>query len=325
MTLGVVVPCHRQEALLPRTVAALERALAGHAWRGVVVLGGRDDAAAPRPAFGPAWRVLAPPAGVAGTPGAARMLGFAAVEGEWTLFVDADTEVDAGWVARALAAAPADPRVAGYGGRLEERVYAGGRDWAGSSDLNRVGDAERDVELLTTPALYRREALLAVGGYDPRLGAEEDFELGLRLAGAGWRLRLLAGPAARHWNPPRPSLAELARRWEFGLTFGPGEALRLYLGRPGFGALLRRQWLPIAALAVWLAGVVALVAAASGAGVTPLAGWLAALALIVALLAARKRSLRLALLGWLTWSANGLGVLVGFARPPRRAAQRGRA
>ena len=318
MTLGVVVPCHRQEEHLPRTVTALERALAGHAWRGVIVLGGRDDDRAPRPVFGPSWQVLAPPAGVAGTPGAARMLGFAAVEGAWTLFVDADTEVNADWVGHALAATAADPRVAGYGGRIEERVFAGALDWAGDPDLNRVGDLERDVDLVTTPALYRRAALLAEGGYDARLGAEEDFELGLRLRRAGWRLRVLAGPAARHWNPPRPSLAELGRRWRFGLTFGPGEALRLYLGRPGFGALLGRQRLPLAMLGLWLAGAAAFAATALGAGALPLELWALAWLALMLLVASRKRSLRLAVLGVLTWSANGAGMLVGFVRRPRR-------
>ena len=173
--------------------------------------------------------------------------------------------------------------------------------------------------MLTTPALYRRAALLAVGGYDARLGAEEDFELGLRLGRAGWRLRLLAGPAARHWNPPRPSLAELRRRWRMGLTIGPGQALRLYLGRPGFGALLDRQRLPLAMLGLWLAGGLALAAAALGGGLRPLAWWSLAWLALVMMMAARKRSLRLALHGMLAWSANGLGVVVGFARPPRRA------
>lgn len=325
MTLGVVVPCHRQEARLPRTLAALETALADRAWHGAVVLGGRDDPSAPLPMAGAHWQVLAPPPGLAGTPGAARMLGFAAVPGEWVLFVDADTEVDAGWVTRALAVAGTDERVAGYGGRIEERVTDGVRDWPGDPDLNRVGDRERDVELLTTPALYRRAALLEVGGYDARLGAEEDFELGLRLARAGWRLRLLAGPAGRHWNAPRPSFAEVRRRWAFGLTFGPGEALRLYVGRPGFAALLARQRLPLAMLGWWLAGLAAAVVAPWGAGIAPLATWLAGTLALVAAVAARKRGLRPALHGLLAWSANGLGLVVGFVRPPRRvvAGERG--
>ena len=48
MTLGVVIPCYRQERFLPRTVAALEAALADREWRGVLVLAAAEgDAALP--------------------------------------------------------------------------------------------------------------------------------------------------------------------------------------------------------------------------------------------------------------------------------------
>jgi GT2 family glycosyltransferase len=243
------------------------------------------------------------------------MLGCAAVEGEWVLFVDADTEVDAGWVARALAGAPGEPTVVGYGGRIEERVTDGVRDWAGASDLNRVGDAERDVELLTTPALYRRDALLGAGGYDPRLNAEEDFELGLRLRRRGQRLRLLPGPAGRHWNGPRPSFAEIRRRWDAGLTFGPGQALRLYLGRPGFATLLWRQRLVLGTLAFWAWGAASVVVAAGGRGAGPLEAWALLLAAGLVALAARKGGVRPALHAFVVWTVNGLGLVVGFVRP----------
>jgi hypothetical protein len=107
------------------------------------------------------------------------------------------------------------------------------------------------------------------------------------------------------------------RRWAAGLTFGPGEALRLYLGRPGFATLLARQRLPLGMLGWWLAGVVTAVVAASGGGVRPLAIWLVGTLALVAVMTRRKRSPRLALHSLLTWSVNGLGVLVGFARPLR--------
>ena len=317
MRLGAVIPCFRQERFLPRTLAALERALAGVPWQGVVVVsGGAPDVVT----AGASWRLLCPPAGAAPTPGGARMLGCAAVEGELVLFVDADTEVDADWVARALARAAEPSRVAGWGGRLEERVIDGVRDWAGVPDLNHTGDAERDVELLTTPVLYRRDALLAVGGYDPRLAAEEDFELALRFRAAGWTLRVLPGPAARHWNGPRPSVAELRRRWAHGLVFGPGQALRLYLGRRGFARLLWRQRLMLATLAFWTWGGAAALAVVLGAGPLALRAWALALLALLAALAVRKRSLRLAAYALLAWTVNGLGVVIGFLRGPVRPA-----
>jgi hypothetical protein len=251
------------------------------------------------------------------TPGGARMLGLAAVDGEWVLFVDADTEVDADWVARALDQADRDPETAGFGGRIEEWVVeANGAEHPGAPDLNRVGDQERDIDLLTTPALYHRAALLAVGGYDARLNAEEDFELGLRLAQAGQRLRLLRGPAGRHWNEPRPSLAELERRWSTGLAFGPGQALRLYLGRPGFSQLLDRQRLPLGALMMWGVGVITLLWSTSG-DTGPLFLWVTVCLVCLVMVIVRKRSIRLALHSLLTWTVNGAGLAVGFFRVPR--------
>jgi hypothetical protein len=311
----VVVPCARQERFLPRTVAALERALEGRAWSGALVLaapGGEP------PALSPRWRVITPPVATRTplTPGAARMLGFAACGGEWVLFVDADVEVEPAWVAEALAivsgASAPDARLAGLWGRLEEWFEEGGRVRPGAPDLYRVGRAEREVDYLATLALYRREALAAAGGYDPRLHSEEDFELGLRLKRAGHRMRSLGRLAGRHWSAPRPSFAELSRRWRTGLCFGQGEVLRLYLGRPGFGALLRRQGLYLATLAMWAGGAVTLGAALALRDLRPALLWAALPAGVLALVAARKRSARLAALSLLTWTLNGFGLVLGL-------------
>ena len=309
MTLGVVIPCYRQERFLPRTVAALERALAGREWRGVLVLSAPGPEGPPAD-LSPHWRVLRPAAARPLTPGAARNAGLAACGGTWVLFVDADVEVDAAWIARALELADADPAVAGAWGRLEEWFVDGAAERPGSPDLYRVGDADHDSDYLATLALYRRSALERAGAYEPRLNSEEDFELGLRLRARGFRLRSLAPRAAKHWSAPRPSFAEIGRRWRTGLCFGQGQVLRLYLGRPGLGAHLERQALYLVVLAMWLAAVPAL-ALAGGRG---LAAWALAPLLLLAVMAARKRSPRLALHSLLTWTVNAAGMAVGFVR-----------
>jgi len=320
MKLGVVVPCYRQERFLPRTVAAIERGLEGRDWQGALVLA--SPSAEPLPALSPHWSVISPPVTRPLTPGAARMLGFAACGGDWVLFPDADVEVESAWLEAAIAAAQRTPALAGLGGRLEEWFVAEGREIPGARDMYRVGESERAVGYLATLAFYRRDALIAAGGYEARLNSEEDFELGLRLTRLGLELRSLGRLAARHWSAPRPSFSELGRRWSAGLCFGQGQVLRLYLGRPGFGTLLRRQGLYLAALALWLPALGALAAFATGGDLRPLAAALALPLLAAAAMSVRKRSLRLGALAVLTWTQLGVGLIVGLFRvpaPPERA------
>lgn len=324
--LGVVIPCYRQERFLARTVTALERALAGRDWRGALVQAAPSQE--PLPALSSHWQVIAPPAsrtrsGQGGplTPGAARMLGFAACGGAWVLFVDADVEVDAAWLAPAIEIIERDddPALAGLWGRLEEWFVDAHGERPGNPDLYGIGDRERPVDYLATLALYRRSALAAAGGYDARLRSEEDFELGLRLGRMGAELHSLGMRAARHWSAPRPSFGELSRRWSAGLCFGQGQVLRLYLGRPGFARLLRRQALYLATLAMWALVVPAAALALARSDARPLLAWaLLPLALLV-VMAARKRSPALALHSLLAWTLNGCGLIVGLFRLDRRA------
>jgi len=316
MKLGVVVPCYRQERFLPRTVLAIERALAAQEWQGALVLASPADA--PLPALSSHWSVISPPVTRPLTPGAARMLGLAACGGDWVLFPDADVEIDAAWAAAAIATA-GTTALAGLGGRIEEWFLDGGRERPGARDMYRVGESERSVGYLATLAFYRREALIAAGGYDVRLNSEEDFELGMRLEAMGLELRSLGRLAARHWSGPRPSLSELERRWRAGLCFGQGQVLRLYVGRPGFATLLRRQGLYLGALAMWLPVMAGLVVFLAGGTSRALWAGLAIPLLATAAMSVRKRSLRLGVLAVLAWTQLGVGLLVGLFRVPAGA------
>ena len=313
--LGVVIPCWRQERWLPRTVAAIESGLEGREWRGVLVRSGPSEA--PLPPLSSRWQVIAPPVPGPLTPGAARMLGFSACGGEWVLFPDADVEIERAWLDAALERAARPGRLAGVWGRIEEWFEDQGEVRAGSPDLYKVGGEERAVPYLATLALYRREALLEAGGYDPRLSSEEDFELGLRLQALGWEMCSLGLLAAKHWSAPRPSLGELGRRWATGLCFGQGQVLRIYLGRPGFAALLRRQALNLATLLMWVAGLAALAVSIGAGRADALLAWLTLPVLVLLVMTVRKKSARLGLHALLSWTLNGLGLLVGLLAGPR--------
>jgi len=322
--IGVVVSCYRQERFLPRTVAALERALADSDWEGVLELA--VPSSTPLPALSSHWRVVCAwdeRTGRPGrplTPGGGRMLGFTACGGDWVLFVDSDLEVDAEWMRAAIATAEAEPRLAAVFGRLEEWFLDGDVERPGRlHDMYRTGDVDRPVDFLAALAFYRRSALAAAGGYDPRLHSDEDFELGLRFRQLGLEMRSLGRLAARHWSAPRPSFGELARRWRTGICFGQGEVLRLYLGRPGFGALLARQRLYVAALGVCGLGGLAAVASLATRDLRPFAAWLLIPAIVIAGMSLKKRSLRLGALSLATWTLQGFGMIVGFFRMPSEA------
>jgi glycosyl transferase family 2 len=334
LRLGVVIPCYRQERFLPRTLQALERGLGDRAWHGALVVSGpRESAVGPGPRAAPGrargvsgagsllpplserWRVLGAQLEQRLTPGGARMLGLAALDADWVLFVDADVEIDSRWAALALERAARDPRLAGLGGRLEEWIEQGTEARLGNPDMYRVGAGERAVPYLATLALYRREALLEVGGYDARLDSEEDYELGMRLRAAGFAMLSLPGPAGRHWSGPRPSLAELRRRWRTGLCFGMGQALRIYWGRPGFVHLLGRQRLYLVTLGLWALGAATLAIGLMGGEWPPFLVWIQLLLLVWLLMSVRKRSPRLGLHSLLSWTANGLGLMIGFFQP----------
>jgi|SRR5262245_32041566 len=320
MTVGVVVSCYRQERFLPRTVAALEVALAQEDWHGVLELAVHSDE--PLPGLSPHWEVVSafdPVTGRPGrllTPGAGRMLGFAHAGGDWVLFADSDIEVQAEWVRAALALAAREPGLAAVFGRIEEWFVDGAIERPGQPDMYHTGPTDRPVDYLAALAFYRRSALEAVGGYDPRLNSDEDFELGLRLKQRGLEMRSLGMLAARHWSAPRPNLRELGRRWRTGICYGQGQVLRLYLGRPGFAVLLRRQWLYVAAITMWTLGLITAVLGILARDPRPFALWALIPLAVLGFMGLRKRSLRLASLSLATWTVNGLGMLVGLTRLP---------
>lgn len=323
--LGVVISCYRQERYLERTVRALEGVLEGRDWHGVLEIAA--PSVAPLPALSERWTVIASTDSVTGalrralTPGAGRMTGFRACGGEWVLFLDSDMELDRAWLDAALALAAREPQLAGIGGRIEEWFTDGASVRPGKHDMYGSGEREHAVPYLANVALYRRAALDAAGGYDEWLHSDEDFELGMKLGFLGLELRVLGMRAGRHWSAPRPSFPELTRRWRTGLCFGQGEVLRLYFGRRGMGTLLRRQWLYIATMSLWLLGLIALIVALVRSRPGPLLAWAALPVALLAFMSLRKRSVSLAVHSILTWTLNGLGMVTGFFHAPPRGAR----
>jgi len=286
----------------------------------VVVLAPFDPALALLGPRQPRVRSIVPPAGEVHTPGANRNRAAAGATAPFLAFVDGDAAIDPAFLAAARARLEAEPALGGVGGRIHER------QWDGARLVREIPDSYRSrdggpVEMLATAWLARRSAFEAVGGFDPRLPAEEDVELCIRLADAGHPVVALDRRAAYHDGPPRPSLAEFKRRWRSGLYAGQGLLLRYSWGTPNFARHFARQGLYLGALAFVALGAFFALSALLGVRRAPgaLGTWLWTLGLAVAVMAVRKRSLSAGALAIATWIVLGAGIVRAWALGPRGA------
>lgn len=149
------------------------------------------------------------------TPGAGRYIGTNAARGEYVLFVDGDMIIHRNWFEEALDLLRNSPIIAGVDGELNE---------------SSAHHSPRPVDAIRGVALYRKDALESVGGFDPFLQSLEDIHLGLELTTAGYELYRLPTVAANH--PERTTFVEPIRRWRRGYMFGTGQALRKSTSNP---------------------------------------------------------------------------------------------
>lgn len=145
---------------------------------------------------------------------AAANRGIQAAGGEAVALVNTDVELEPGWLERALASLAADEDVASVATKLVDLadpavLYDAGDVLRRDGVCEQRGRHRRDDGRWDEPgevfaacagaALYRRDAVLAVGGFDERLFMYlEDVDLGVRLRLAGWRCAWEPRAVARH-------------------------------------------------------------------------------------------------------------------------------
>jgi mycofactocin system glycosyltransferase len=237
----VIPVCDGGEALT-RLVGGL---VAGGA---VIVVDDGSGDGSPQRARAAGARVISNP----GPPGpaAARNAGLAAAKTGLVAFLDADCLSPGDWAASLAPILEEDPELAIVAPRVRGLPGAGAiaRYETGYSPLDQgaepslVGPGRRVGFVPSAALLARREALLAVGGFDHRLRVGEDVDLVWRLIEAGWRVRY--APEAEVFHLPRTSLVGLARQ---RVAYG-GSAAVLDARHPGAAAPLRAGW---RTLAVW--------------------------------------------------------------------------
>ena len=205
LLVSVVIPTRDRPELLSRclgTVLAALDALPGPA-EVVVVDDGNGTAGPGLPSDERIRVVLSPGQG----PSRARNRGVVAARSGLIAFTDDDVTVEPQWLVEAVAVMAAEPQLVGVKGP----VLAPPTDPLYEHSIDEVDQGV----FVTANILYRREALLAVGGLDPswRLPAHGDRDLGYRISALG-EVRLLTSMAAHH--PVRPfTVKEWARRGRF--------------------------------------------------------------------------------------------------------------
>jgi mycofactocin system glycosyltransferase len=184
-----------------------------------------DDAGTPALAPVPGARVVR--RAVNGGPGAARVTGLGEVTTPLVAFVDADVTVPPGWL-HPLLAQFADPEVALVAPRVRSRPGPGrlARYEEAHSPLDlgdesaRIRAGTRVSYVPTAAVVVRRDALGAIGGFDPALRTGEDVDAVWRLDESGYRCRY--EPAVEVLHEPRPTWASWVRqRRGYGRSAGP--------------------------------------------------------------------------------------------------------
>ncbi|MEN6493918.1 MAG: glycosyltransferase [Thermoguttaceae bacterium] len=265
---SVVVPTYRRPDLLGRCLAALVTQDFDPTTYEILVA---DDAAceATRSLVN-RWASHAAVAirylSVSGThgPAAARNVGWRAAQGEIIAFTDDDCVPDPGWLSGGTAAF--FDGVLGAWGRVVVPLTPQ------VTDYHRDAAKLERAEFVTANCFYRREALIAVGGFDERFTTawREDSDLFFTLLERGGRL--VQAPKALVVHPVRPA------RWGVSLKQQRKNMFNalLYKKHP---ELYRRRiqaappWHYYATLAALLAMVAGLAGGSTPVAVTAGVGW----------------------------------------------------
>jgi glycosyltransferase involved in cell wall biosynthesis len=247
--------------------------------------------------------------------GIGAQLGYQYAEGEYIYILDADMEIEVNFLRQALVLMVTDHNLAGIGGLLQEMQLENlefqARVQRAPADM-RAGD----VNHLSGGGLYRRSAIDEIGYLTNRnLHSYEEFELGIRLRAAGWRLVRLPIVSVKHYGYTMPAYRLLKRRWKSRYSRGLGELIRASFGKNHMPFLMREMTdikLYLGVIFWWLSLLMILVM------VRP---WSIMLAMFISLLALpfvamviKKRNFPLGVYSVVAWQYLSAGMILGLMR-----------
>ena len=261
--------------------------------------------------------------------GVGPQLGFQHSEGEYVYILDGDMELSKEFIALAISRLDQDPELAGACGFIDEK-NASNFEFRGR--MKRLHEqrvrADKDVVCLGGGGLYRRASLESVGYMSDRnLHGYEEYDLGVRLQGQGWRLLSMPEQSANHYSYSLGTMQMLWHRLKGGSFFSQGEMLRASIGSGYWPRPVREIRIVRYLIGVWAYWIAALAIIIIAQNVW--LGWAAVLAgplVLWAVLAYRHKSIWHGLYGTLVWHISAIGTLIGFLRsrksPEARIASR---
>jgi len=196
---------------------------------------------------------------VDGTPNPARgrQFGLKKSNAKYVFFLDGDTIVNRGWLIKGVQYLENNPDVAGVGGILDWEEWCNGKVLGRKSNYWNVRhNEEKVVDGVGGTFLYHYEVLDKVGGWNTTLACNEEFELHLRIAHAGYSLRRISVPMATHRDNKTNSAKTFLQRHILNSTiFIPSVIIRRApKSLPVLKLLFYRYWLyllhPLAILGI---------------------------------------------------------------------------
>ena len=227
--ISVVIPVYNGEAFVADAIDSV-LAQEGAAFELIVVDDGSTDATpAILARYGGAIAVHRQPNR---GEGAARNAALPYLRGELVLFLDADDLIPAGYLERFAAAAREAPEIEVFHCGWRGVSFDGTPLYAQEEPRPIDADPFHELPAWGSPhidsVLVRRSALARVGGFDPALAVQADWDFCLRLAASGARFRGVPGNVAvvrlRPDSISTRRRRELAAGWPRGARTPPARA-----------------------------------------------------------------------------------------------------
>ena len=235
LILSVVIPTYRRWDRLQLTLAALEaQSMPKKDFEVIVSDDGSGDGTVERlNAYAAKTKLnMVAVTGPNGGPATARNRGIAKARGEWVAMTDDDCVPERDWLVKHVEFIREHPEYGAFGGqvvRYKDTVISRYVDWTGSM-LPPLGENGGRQYLVTANALFRRDLLVQLGGFDEtyRWPGGEDPDLSFRAIALGTLLGYNPGSVVRHMH--RETVRGTDRMfWHHGLGFG---TLLVQQGKP---------------------------------------------------------------------------------------------